>query len=471
MIFTGYVLIILYILFLIFVVGNKIKNFFNVETSRKIIHVGLFFVWILIDIFLKNTIHQVIIPIIFIIVNFFSYKFKLFKSIERVEDNSLGTIYFAISITIIMLIAFIFPQTYYCSGIATFCLTFGDGFAALIGKNVKSKLLRNKKSLIGFISCFLFSTISICFFRYFYNLGLSILELVVIGLIVAIFELVDRGLDNFFIVAVSFFLSFVFLNYGLSNFVYSILLSEIIFLIVFLGKGLDYYGSIIAMVMCNLYMYFGGVLGVSILLGEYFFIFFISILKKIFIRNKKRDKERNYLQVLINGGLGSVFILLYGIFKVKILFIISIISLSGCFIDSVSSDIGTLSKNEPYDFIKRKRVGRGISGGISFLGTTVALICSFAISFIIYEYLDLPNYYILLVTVLIFFQTIIDTILGSLFQGKFKCVKCKSIIEKKIHCDKNALLIDGFSWVNNNVVNAISSIVTTIISVLILFNL
>ena len=55
--------------------------------------------------------------------------------------------------------------------------------------------------------------------------------------------------------------------------------------------------------------------------------------------------------------------------------------------------------------------------------------------------------------------------------GKFKCVKCKSIIEKKIHCDKNALLIDGFSWVNNNVVNAISSIVTTIISVLILFNL
>ena len=64
MIFTGYVLIILYILFLIFVVGNKIKNFFNVETSRKIIHVGLFFVWILIDIFLKNTIHQVIIPII-----------------------------------------------------------------------------------------------------------------------------------------------------------------------------------------------------------------------------------------------------------------------------------------------------------------------------------------------------------------------------------------------------------------------
>ena len=41
----------------------------NVEMSRKIIHTGLFLLFIIIDIFLKNTIHQIIIPFIFIIIN------------------------------------------------------------------------------------------------------------------------------------------------------------------------------------------------------------------------------------------------------------------------------------------------------------------------------------------------------------------------------------------------------------------
>ena len=102
MILAGYLIIFAYIFFLVIVVGSILNKYFNVEISRKVIHTGLFIVWVFIDIFLKNTIHQVIIPIIFIIVNYLSYKFKIFKNMEREDENQPGTVYFSIGITIIM---------------------------------------------------------------------------------------------------------------------------------------------------------------------------------------------------------------------------------------------------------------------------------------------------------------------------------------------------------------------------------
>ena len=45
----------------------------------EIIHILLFAVWIFIDVFFKNTIHQIIIPVSFLIINSISYKFKIFK--------------------------------------------------------------------------------------------------------------------------------------------------------------------------------------------------------------------------------------------------------------------------------------------------------------------------------------------------------------------------------------------------------
>lgn len=468
MILIGYISIFSYIFFLIFIVGGILRKKYNVEISRKIIHIGLFFVWILIDIFIKNTIHQIIIPIIFIIVNYLSYKYKIFKNMEREEENEPGTVYFSIAITIIMLISYINSKFYYASGIATFSLTFGDGFAAIIGKFTKSKQIKNNKTLNGFISCFIFSFLSIYIFNNIYNLDLTILMCIAISGSVAIFELVDKGLDNFSVVFISFLLSFIFLNYNLEIFLDSILLSEILFTIIFLAKGLDYYGSLLAIVMCISYMCFGGTFGITLLLSEYFFIFFVSKLKKIIKNKKTKEKPRNFLQVLINGGLGTLFIILYGIFNKNKLLILSIITLSGCFIDSISSDIGVLSKKEPYDFIKRKRIEKGVSGGISYLGTISALISSFLIALITTKTINLSNYYIILITGLIFFQTIIDSIFGSLFQVKYICTKCNKITENKEHCNKITNYFEGVSWINNNVVNIMSSIITAIISIIIL---
>lgn len=467
MIILGYLIIFTYIFTLIFFIGPLIKKLTNLETSRKIIHIFLFAVWIFLSIFMKDTIHQVIVPVIFLFLNCLSYKFNIYKSVEREENNHFGTIYFAIAITLIMLFVFIYPKYYYSSGIATFALTFGDGFAALIGYNTNTSKIYQNKTISGFISCFIATTFSSIIFSSFYNIELSIVMCILIGLAVAIFELIGNGFDNFSIVFISFIISCLFLNYQSFMLIFSILLSEIIFMIVFFSKSIDYYGSLLSMLIVFSYMYFGGILGISILLLEYFFIFFISILKKKIIKQEKEKHTRKFLQILINGGIGTLFIILYGIFKNTSLLIISIISISGCFIDSVSSDVGTLSKKEPYDIFKQKKVEKGLSGGMSILGTISSLLCTILISLTLYFVLKLKILDFIIITSLIFGQTIIDSLIGSSIQVKYKCDKCGKITEKDKCCDRKCKQISGISWINNNMVNLISSILITFISIII----
>lgn len=466
MIILGYLIIFTYIFLLIFLIGPLIKKVTNLETSRKIIHIFLFMVWVFIDLFMKNTIHQVIVPIIFLILNSLSYKFNIYKSVEREDNNHFGTIYFAIAITIIMFLSLLFPKYYYASGIAVFALTFGDGFAALIGYNTNTKKICKDKSISGFISCFVATTFSTYIFSSFYGLEINFIICILIGLAVSIFELIGKGLDNFSVVFISFIMGYLFLNYRSSILVFSILLSEFIFMIVFFSKSIDYYGSLLSMIMVFSYMYFGEVIGISILLSEYFFIFFISILRKKLNKHKNKD-SRKFLQILINGGLGTLFIILYGIFKSTNLLIISIISVSGCFIDSVSSDVGTLSKGKTYDILKRKKIEKGISGGISILGTVSSFLCTVLISLTLYVVLNLNIYDLIIITCLIFGQTIIDSLIGSSIQVKYKCIKCGKINEKGKCCNEISKKISGISWINNNMVNLMSSIIITFISIII----
>ena len=280
-----------------------------------------------------------------------------------------------------------------------------------------------------------------------------------IGLATAIVELAGRGLDNFSVVLISFIMSYMFLNYPTPILLISIILAEIIFIIVFFSKSIDYYGSILSMFIVFSYLFFGNYFTLSILLSEYFFIFLISLF------NKKEKHGRKFLQILINGGLGTLFIILYGIFKNINLLIISIIQISGCFIDSVSSDVGTLSKKQPYDIFKRKRIDSGLSGGMSILGTLSSFICSILISLSMYLVLNLKVLDLVIITIIIFGQTIIDSLLGSCVQVKYKCKECGKIVEKNKCCNKVTSKISGVSWINNNMVNLLSSIVITLISI------
>lgn len=141
----GYCLSYGYLFLVIFGIGTLKKILkFSTETSRKLIHILIGFTWIILYRYLRNTIHFIIIPLSFIIINALSYKFKIFKMFEREtnEKNHYGTIYYAIAMTIMATLSFFNEQLLLPYGLSVFALSFGDGAAALFGTAIKNTILK-----------------------------------------------------------------------------------------------------------------------------------------------------------------------------------------------------------------------------------------------------------------------------------------------------------------------------------------
>lgn len=173
---------------------------FPSEVSRKIIHITICFTWIIIYKFFAGSWQCLVMPISFIIINALSLKYHFFKGMEREGEKSTpGTVYYAIAITILFACSLIWPETLIPGGVATFCLSFGDGFAALFGEFLgkRSPKITKTKSLVGSAACVVFSVIGVYILSVFVPVGLEFYEVLIIGLATALFELVGLGLDNF----------------------------------------------------------------------------------------------------------------------------------------------------------------------------------------------------------------------------------------------------------------------------------
>ena len=140
------------------------------------------------------------------------------------------------------------------------------------------------------------------------------------------------------------------------------------------------------------------------------------------------------------------------------------------FADTMASEFGKLSRRQPIDILRFKRITTGISGGVSLFGTFMALIgATFAIFvpyLIVNELLSIKIFALL--CGIAFFGTIIDSILGSGVQALFKCKVCNTIMESRSHCGEDAVCVKGIPFISNTMVNLITGLITALISCLIL---
>ena len=170
-------------------------NLLNDEGSRKFIHIGVSNWWILAMFLFDSTTYYLAIipPLTFIGLNYLSYRLNLVKAMERDErsPSDLGTVYYAMSLSLITLIAFYYDLTY-IGALAILAMGYGDGLSAVIGKAVKSKKLYQNKSLAGTTTMFVVTLIiGLILFPAFWPL------MILIALLAAVVELLTpRGLDN-----------------------------------------------------------------------------------------------------------------------------------------------------------------------------------------------------------------------------------------------------------------------------------
>ncbi len=204
------ILLYLFSIFLISIVFKK-YNEDSREIVRKIIHIGI---GPLIPIaqFLKiNQNSALIFTGIVTLMVFINYTYKLFPTIEDVERKSYGTLFYCLSLFILIYLFWDKNPNALIGGF--FIMTFGDGLAGLIGKSFNSKswiIFKQKKSLFGTMTMFLMSLIVVCSIGYSqqHSLNLHYFTIAFIATLLEQFSVL--GIDNF-IVPISSALFFNFL--------------------------------------------------------------------------------------------------------------------------------------------------------------------------------------------------------------------------------------------------------------------
>ena len=208
-------IILLYLssIFLISIVFKKF-NANSREIVRKIIHIGI---GPLIPIaqFLKIDQNSALIftGIVSIMV-LINYTYRLFPSIEDIERKSFGTLFYCLSLFI--LIWLFWDKDPYALIAGFFVMTFGDGLAGLIGKSFNSKnwiIFKQKKSLFGTLTMFLTSLIVVCSIGYAQQKNINLNYFAIAFLATVLEQFSVLGIDNF-IVPIS---SALFFNFFITS--------------------------------------------------------------------------------------------------------------------------------------------------------------------------------------------------------------------------------------------------------------
>ena len=178
---------------------------------------------------------------------------------------------------------------------------------------------------------------------------------------------------------------------------------------------------------------------------------------------KKKGASRGIRQVAANGAVAGICLLLYGILDSLPLLVAYYAAVAEFFTDTLASDVGIHARGRPLDLARMKRTERGRSGGVSLLGTGAsalgALLC-----LLLSLGAGLSPRAAAIVAISAFGGMLFDSILGSLFQGKYTCRTCGAYTEKPIHCGKEAEKIGGLAWMTNSTVNLASNILSAILA-------
>ena len=194
--------IILLYLISIFLISTVFKKFNedSREIVRKIIHIGI---GPLIPIAQFLKIDQNSALIFTGIVSFMvliNYTYKLFPTIEDVERKSYGTLFYCLSLFI--LIYLFWDKDPYALIAGFFIMTFGDGLAGLIGKSLNSKswfFFKQKKSSFGTSTMFLTSLIVVFTIGYVQNNSFNLNYFTIAFLATVLEQFSVLGIDNFIV--------------------------------------------------------------------------------------------------------------------------------------------------------------------------------------------------------------------------------------------------------------------------------
>ena len=487
----------------------KIKQLLEGKTSRKLIHILVGNVVIVFPFVFSNLWFALVGPLFFVLFTYLTCpgspikKFRL-KSVE--EGHTYGTVFYAISLTILVVL-FFEPEHFNQKNVIIFAsflpLVWGDGISAVVGLKYGKKgeftIFKDTKSLIGSwslaISSLVVVTITLTFFQI--NFFVSLYIGLVIAFISTIIEVVSpKGLDNITIPAVNalvLYLMFKSLNNNFNSLeeriskttiLIALCFSFVIAAVSILVKALTWDGALAG-------FFFGIVifgLGGWSWGAMYFAFFLIGSLTTFFKKKEKSDitKEfekgstaRDSIQASVNSFIPVIAALLNIIFPSHFFTVITAGALATSLSDTLATEIGSLSKKNPREAIRPwKEAKKGSPGAISILGTSASLLGAGMIAIAgwvgsLFEKTSLFQNSTVILLLIITFSGFIGAYFDSVFaetvQCLNKCTICGKITEKSQHCETKTEYFRGVKFIKNDLVNLLSITVGSVFSATFVF--
>lgn len=253
----------------------------------------------------------------------------------------------------------------------------------------------------------------------------------------------------------------------LLQFIIGFLLSALIGYFAWRVKALSGNGAWAASIVGGLIFGLGGLSWTVLLLA-----FFISssVLSRTFARRKlklhknfAKGSQRDWTQVLANGGLCSLLVIIHILFPEQLWpWIAYAGAIATVNADTWATELGVLSPTPPHLITTGQIMVHGTSGGITPLGTLATLSGSVLIALFTALFTPQIEFSICVAIVVVagFAGSLLDSLLGATVQAIYECIHCAQETElyPQHYCGRETLLAHGFSWCNNDLVNFISSI-------------
>lgn len=232
-------------------------------------------------------------------------------------------------------------------------------------------------------------------------------------------------------------------------------------------KALSSSGAVAATLTGGVIFGLGGLAWATLLLT-----FFItsSLLSRLFRGRKaglnekfSKGSQRDYGQVLANGGIGAVLAILSVLFpKTELWWVAFAGAMAAVNADTWATELGVLSRSAPRLITTGKVVERGASGGVTGLGcaamATGATIVAGAGAVV---NASTPwTGFILAVILGGIAGAVVDSLLGASVQAIYLCPVCQKETERyPTHsCGARTLWQRGWRWLNNDWVNFLCSL-------------
>ncbi len=484
--------------------------------TRKIIHIAAG-MWIWGVLYFFDHWYLGIIPFAsFIILNFIFYCRKTFSSMDA-TDSSPGTIYFAVSTTILFGLLWRTSSeqdSLPIAAAAVMAMTWGDAFASMVGQRWGRRHYRvfeHQRSIEGSIAMFAASFSAIFLTLYWLpgsalspgsepiELPLVFLMSLVGAVVVTVVEAISPvGVDNLsvpLLCALCLYIMQVFswrLMSDPSQLVLQLIvgaaLSVTIGVLAFMKNWLSPSGVAGAVLVGTLVFGCGGWVWGGVLITFFVLSSLLSHYRKmtkkaqavVFSKNGRRD----FAQTLANGGVGALLALATVWWKHPALLAGFIGAIATVNADTWATEIGILSSRRPRLITTWRRVPRGTSGGISVIGTIATVAGAMTIGLALLLFLSIEAFFkgpgsstgaesvlwVLPAAVLGGVAgSLFDSVLGATVQSTYYSASLGKETELSLDSDGTPnRLVRGWRCLGNDGVNFSSSIVGAVVAVVVL---